>query len=208
MTSFSALSVHATTLSGATGFNADASGNYNHGGITATSVCCQIINIEQGTFTGNSANYVTLPISLVDGDYTFYLEASDWTSGFGVVNGGINLFLDGSSLPGISVFGLTTTDKTVFNPTQVGTTSTVTASLTNSDVNGSGTMVYTSGGTTVTLKDMQWVGASANAYSTSLTVQRIDLNVSSGSGVPEPATFLLMGAGFGVLGLIRRKLAW
>jgi hypothetical protein len=195
------------TFSGATAFGADSTGAENGAGVTSTGICCQLINVEEGTFTGDPANYITTPINLTDGSYTFYLESSpDWTASFGVTNGGVNLFFDDSTTPGISASTVPTFDQTVFNPFVVTANTEETMALDDSEVLASGTLSYVSpsSGQTVTLTSLQWVGGSgSNPYDPSSTVQQVDIAVSGGT--PEPGTLLLLGAGLGLLGVIRRK---
>jgi hypothetical protein len=195
------------TFSGAVAYGSDSDGNAT-GGITTTSGCCQFIGVEQGAFT-NGANLVSVPVTLTDGSYTFYLESADWTAGFGVTTGGLNFYFNGDSTPGISVHIVPTFDQTDFtNPFAVTSASANTLDLNDGATPGSGTSSYVSGGETVTLTGLQWVGGSgSNPYDSTLTVQRVDLTVSGASaGTPEPGTLILLGAGLGALALIRRKL--
>ena len=195
----------AITLSGAVSYGSDGSGNYS-GGITATGGCCQPIVVEYGIFN-SGANAVSLPLALANGSNTLFLSTADWTAGFGVSTGALNLFFDGSSLPGISVYGTPTFDKTVF-PSFTVNSSASSKDLANGTVAASGTSAYTNGGVTVTLDGMQWVGGSgSNPYDASLTVLRVDLTVSgaNGAAAPEPATFALIGSALVVLGATRLR---
>jgi hypothetical protein len=198
------------TLSDATAFNANADGSWNNGGITSTSPCCQQIGAESTTFTGDSANFVTLPLALSLGSNDVYLESSDWTVNFGVATGGVNLFLDGLTTPGISAFTTPTFDQTVTPGFDVIAAGLVTASLNNDNIDSSGSLSFDDGADTVTLTGLQWVGGSgSNPYDSSLTVQKVTLFVSEDSlgTAPEPASLLLIGGGLSALLLLRRRRA-
>ena len=198
------------TLSDATAFNSNADGSWNHGVITSTSGCCQPITVEATTFTGDSANFVTLPLTLSLGANDVYLESPDWTAAFGVATGGVNLFLNGSTAPSISAFTTPTFDQTVTPGFDVIAGGLTTASLGDTDIDSSGSLPFDDGTNTVTLTGLQWVGGSgSNPYSSSLTVQKATLFVSADSvdptTAPEPTSLLLMGGGLGVLALLRRR---
>jgi hypothetical protein len=189
-----ALSAGVVNFSNAVSFNADSTGAWNHGGITATS-CCQSIAVEAGTFNdGNST--VSLPLNLTDGTYTLFLETGDWTSGFGVAHGGVNFFFDGLATPGISAYLDPIFDKKGPTDAFLADSAFVTASETDTDVAGAGTLTYTNGsGASVTLTGLQWVGGSgSNPYNASMTVIRADFSVSNAAaGVPEPGSMVLLG---------------
>jgi len=201
------LSAGVVTFSNAVSFNADSTGAWNHGGITATSGCCQDVFVEVGTYTAG-ANPIALPLNLTDGTYTLYLGTGDWTAGFGVLHGGVNLFFDGVSAPGISAYLDPTFDQTDFSSPFLANGAAITASEANSDIAGAGTLSYTNGtGATVTLTGLQWVGGSgSNPYTAGLTVIRADLTVSgAASGVPEPGSIVLLGTALLVIGGTRRR---
>jgi hypothetical protein len=194
-------------FTGATAFNANADGSTNNGGITSTSGCCQNIAVEPGTFA-NGADATALPITLSLGTNVFFLESQDWTAGFGVATGGLNLFFNGSALPGISASTTPTFDKTVTPGFQVIGGGLTTTDLTDNNVNSSGSLSFDDGTNTVTLAGLQWVGGSgANPYNSSLTVQQVTLSMTAdqGNATPEPGSFLLIGGGLGIVGLIRRS---
>ncbi|MEO8597414.1 MAG: PEP-CTERM sorting domain-containing protein [Candidatus Solibacter sp.] len=193
------------TFSGAVSYGSDGSGNYSSG-ITATGGCCQAIVVEYGIFN-SGANAVSLPFALTNGSNTLFLSTSDWTAGFGVSTGALNLFFDGGSLPGISVYGTPTFDMTVF-PSFTVNSALNSKDLGNGTVAASGTSAYTNGGITVTLDGMQWVGGSgSDPYDAGLTVVRVDLTVTEadGAATPEPATFALFGGALVVLGATRLR---
>jgi len=162
------------TFSGATAFGALADGTYNSG-ITSTA-CCQGIAVEADTFGSGG---VTLPLDLTNGTHTLYLETSDWTAGYGLTVGGINLFFDSNATPGISVHTNVTYDKTVFNGFTVTANTVGTAGLGNSGVPGSGSLTYTNGTASVTITQAQWVGGVA----------------PDPPSVPEPSSLLLLAGG-------------
>jgi hypothetical protein len=203
------LSAGVVNLSNAVSFNADSSGAYNHGGVTATSGCCQPIAVEFGVF--NDANStVALPISLTDGTYTLFFETSDWTAAFGVTHGSVSFFFDGIATPGISAYLDPIFDKDGPTNAFLVDSASVTASETNSDIAGAGALTYTNGsGASITLTGLQWVGGSgSNPYNPSMTVIRADFSVSSaGAGVPEPGSIVLLGTALlGIAGTRRRCL--
>jgi hypothetical protein len=198
----------ASIFSGATAFNANADGSANGGGITATSGCCQFIGVEQGAFT-NATNLLTLPLTLSLGTNTLFLESLDWTAGFGVATGGVDLFFNGSAMPGISASTIPTFDKTVTPGFQVIGSGLTTTDLADAAVNSAASLSYDDGTNTVTLTGLQWVGGSGtNPYGASLTVQQVTLVMTAdqaSTSAPEPGSYLLIGAGLGLLGLLRRK---
>lgn len=200
--------LHASiAFTGATAFNANADGSTNNGGITSTSGCCQNILVEEGAFT-NAANPVALPITLALGTNVFFFESSDWTAGFGVATGGLNLFFNGSALPGISASTTTTLDQSVTPGFQVTAGGLTTTDLADANVNSSGSLSFDDGTNTVTLTGFQWVGGSgANPYNSSLTVQQVTLSMTAdqGTATPEPGSFLLIGGGLGIVGLLSRR---
>jgi hypothetical protein len=205
---FFAPQAFATTISGATAYNANSDGSWNHAGITSTSGCCQGINVEQTTFTGLSANYVALPLTLALGTDVLYLESGDWTASFGVSTGGLNLFFNGSSTPGIAAHTTPTFDQNVTPAFTVTGSGLITASLGNTDISSPGSLVFDDGTDTVTLIGLQWVGGSgSNPYSNLFTVQRVTLSVTPdvGRGVPEPGSLLLIGGGLGILAMLRLR---
>jgi hypothetical protein len=195
------------TLSNAVAFGAAADGAWSNG-ITTTSGCCQFINIESGSFTGDLTNYVSTPIGLNPGANIFYLESSDWTAGFGVTNGGLNLYFNGDAAPDISAMVTPTYDQTDFGqPFSAIANAVTTANIDDSGVLGSGALSYSGGGQTVALIGYQWVGGSGvNPYNSSLTVQQVELYVSgAGSTTPEPGTLVMLAAGLVGLGALRRR---
>jgi PEP-CTERM motif-containing protein len=200
--------LHASlAFTGATAFNANADGSTNNGGITSTSGCCQNILVEQGTFA-SGADGVALPITLSLGTNVFFFESSDWTAGFGVTTGGLNLFFNGSALPGISAFTTATFDQAVTPGFQVTGSGLTTTDLADANVNSSGSLSFDDGTNTVTLTGFQWVGGSgANPYDSSLTVQQVTLTMTAdqGTATPEPGSFLLIGGGLGIVGLFCRR---
>ena len=193
------------TFSGATSWGATSDGT-SINGVTSTSGCCQLIFVEAGTFTGDSNNAVTLPYTMTDGYYTFFLSSPDWSYFFGgsAVNGGLNLFFDGDTTPDISVYGAPTSDQTVFNPFFLNSSS-YTLDLSDSGVAGSGSGTYSGGALPVTITGMQWVfGGTQSSYNNLLTVIRVDLTVGTpdtSSGAPEPATFAMIGGALALLGI-------
>ncbi len=199
------------TLSSASAFGANPDGTWS-GGITTTTACCQSMAIEVGAFTGDSANFSSTPLTLTDGTYVLYMESQpDWT--FPGMAGGVNLYFNGDGGPGISTVVNTTMDRNDHSNTPAAIADTViTASDEDGTVNGSGSLSYTSGGTTVTLTGLQWVGGSGtNPYAdingSPLTVQVLGLTVSGAdSTAPGPGTIGLLGAGLIGLGALRRKL--
>lgn len=196
-------------FSGATAFGAASDGTYING-ITST-LCCQTIGIEVGTFTGLTS--VTPDVALTNGVNVLYLESGDWTYAFEVATGGLNLFFDDSGIPGISVHITPVYDKTDFSQSFSVTSAGVnTADLFNDTVSASGTSVYTNGPETITLTGLQWVGGYGgtgedNPYDANYTVQRVELTVSGlgDSPAPEPGSVLLIGAGLTALAVVRRR---
>jgi hypothetical protein len=203
-----ALSAGVVNFSNAVSFNADSSGAYNHGGVTATSGCCQGIVVEADTFNdGNST--VALPFDFTNGTHTLFLETPDWTAAFGVNHGGVNFFFDGIATPGISAYLDPIFDKDGPTNAFLANSSSVTASETNSDIAGSGTLTYTNGsGASVTLTGLQWVGGSgSNPYNASMTVIRADFVVrdAADAGVPEPGSMVLLGSALLAIAGTRRR---
>ena len=202
----SAMPAASVALSGVVSYGSGASGDFSSG-ITATGGCCQSITVENGVFN-NGASGVALPLTLTNGSNTLYFSTSDWTAAFGVSTGALNLFFDGDLAPGISVYGATTYDKTVFNSFNVNSSAN-SRGLGNNTMAASGSSSYLSGSTLVTLDGMQWVGGNgSNPYNASETVIRVDLTVSDANGTsaaPEPATFVLFGGALVLLGAKRRR---
>jgi hypothetical protein len=203
-----ALSAGVLSFSNATAFNADSTGAWNHGGITATSGCCQGIVVEADAFNdGNST--VALPFDFTNGTHTLFFETSDWTAAFGVAHGGVNFFFDGIVTPGISAWLDPIFDKDGPTNAFLANSSSVTASETNSDIAGSGTLTYTNvSGASVTLTGLQWVGGSgSNPYNPGMTVIRADFVVrdAADAGVPEPGSVVLLGSALLVMGGAGRR---
>jgi hypothetical protein len=99
-------------------------------------------------------------------------------------------------------------DKTGPTNAFLANSSAVTASETNGDVAGAGTLTYTNGsGASVTLTGLQWVGGSGNnPYNASMTVIRADFSVSSAAaGVPEPGSIVLLGTALLAIGSVGRR---
>jgi hypothetical protein len=192
-------------LSNAFTFQTDGSGTWS-GGITSTTGCCQLLTVEPDTFSSGAGN-VSLPYTMSNGAHTIYFETGDWTS-LGLI-GGINLFFNGDLTPGISAYVPATFDKTDFSQTFLADSSSSTPDLIYPNiVAGSGSLSYSSGGATITLTGLQWVGAGGggNPYDPTLTVVRADFTVSDSSGIPEPGTFVLFGGALIAIGGTRYRL--
>jgi hypothetical protein len=138
--------------------------------------------------------------------HSIYLESSDWTSAFSVTTGGINLFFDGNTSPGISIHLATSGDKNVPTAWAVTAAGLSTYNVSDSSTLASGSSSYDNGIATVSINPatVNWVGATGvNPYSAGQTVQRLDVTVAldSGSPVPEPGSLALIGAGLLALGV-------
>lgn len=198
------------TLSGSTAFNSAADGSWNQAGITATGSCCQVITIEDTAFN-DGGSPATLPLALSLGINTLFLESPDWTSAFGVSTGGVDLFFGGSSTPGIAAFTTPVFDQTAVTTFSMTATGNVTAGLDDATTPAPGALSYDNGIDTVALTGLQWVGGTgANPYDASLTVQKVTLLVTADSSgtptaTPEPASLLLVGAGFSAFAIFLRR---
>ncbi len=143
------------TLTGAIQFSTNSSGAFYDSQVWNT-LCCDIyadlwlaLNPDASSpVNGPSDEQVGIDIPLeAEHVYKFYIFGQPGSSsGFN----GLNLFFDGNnSSPGVSVFGAT-------NSTAFASNSNSTLTLQGSNVNGSGTTVYSSAGLIVLLVGYDW----------------------------------------------------
>jgi len=153
-----------------------------------------------GPTDSQAAVNLVLPI----GSTTYYIFGDP---GAVMTNNGLNLFFDGLLTPGISVTGAT--GSTVF--TANGSPTTKGPGGTN--VAGSNSLTYTSGGVVVTLTGYNWNNPSSvdkvSPFSTASNsvpdfLGSFTLNVAA-VATPEPATLALTGIVLVAGALIRRK---
>lgn len=190
--------IPAATISDAVGFGSDLSGAYT-GGIVSTNGCCQFLTVSQ-SLSGSPT--ISLPYTLVNGTQTLYFQTGDygWTP-----DHGFNLFFDGSTTPGISVFAPDTLDTNAV-PAFSADSAACTASLTAGCVQGSGTTSVTFGGNTLTLTDYRTLRGNASPNGSQVLQATFVYGPSETGTVPEPATLVLFGSALSGVILLRRRL--
>lgn len=150
----------------------------------------------------NSGDGANLPpsISMGPGSYEYSVFASNVSGGPVRDHFGINLFFDGMSTPGVSVFAARNTSlASPFPPFFAHSSNTY--GLDNNVLSGAGTLSFSNATSHVQLSDFRWsdpavhgldriTSYSTNPDSVNDYVATFTLNVSS---VPEPSSLLLMG---------------
>jgi hypothetical protein len=158
----------------------------------------------------NPGSQANINFNLTPGTYQFYMFGSP---GNNQLYYGLNLFFNGNtSNPAISVFAPLNTSSSSPAPSFTANSNAFTGALGNIGyVQGSSSLVYTSGTYTVTLKDYSWSSPSVYGLDRVTTFNSVPDGTSDYVGsftlqvVPLPGAVWLLGSGlFGLIGIRRR----